>query len=45
MYVGLTRDKIDRIIDEHIIGGRVVEEYVVPEEMWGDPIEPASVSH
>ncbi len=44
MYVGLTKAKIDRIIDEHIIGGNVVEEYVVPEEMWGEPIAPASVA-
>ena len=45
MYVGLTKDKIDRIIDEHIIGGNIVSEYVIPEEMWGEPISPASVAH
>jgi (2Fe-2S) ferredoxin len=28
MYVELTKEKIDRIIDEHIIGGNVVNEYV-----------------
>lgn len=44
MYVGLTKDKIDRIIDEHIIGGNVVSEYVIPDEMWGEPISPASVA-
>ena len=43
MYVGLTKEKINRIIDEHIIGGKVVEEYVIPAEMWGDPISPASL--
>ena len=43
MYVGLTKEKIDKIIDEHIIGGNVVSEYVVPEAMWGDPIAPASL--
>ena len=43
MYVGLTKEKIDKIIDEHIIGGNVVSEYVVPDEMWGDPIDPASL--
>jgi len=45
MYVGLNKDKekIDRIIDEHIIGGNVVSEYVVPEAMWGEPIDPASL--
>jgi len=29
MYVELTKEKIDRIIDEHIIGGNVVNEYVI----------------
>lgn len=42
MYVGLTKEKISRIIDEHIIGGNVVEEYVIPEEMWGEPVDPAT---
>lgn len=40
MYVGLTKEKIDRIIDEHIIGGNVVEEYLAPQEFWGDAITP-----
>ena len=44
MYVGLTKDKISRIIDEHIIGGNVVEEYVIPAEVWGEPIAPASMA-
>jgi len=44
MYVGLTKEKIDRIIDEHIIGGTVVSEYVIAEEAWGEPISPASVA-
>ncbi|MCW8822062.1 MAG: (2Fe-2S) ferredoxin domain-containing protein [Sulfurovum sp.] len=44
MYVGLTKDKISRIIDEHIIGGNVVEEYVIPAEAWGEPIAPASMA-
>jgi (2Fe-2S) ferredoxin len=42
MYVGLTKDKIDRIIDEHIIGGNVVSEYVVPDAMRGEAVAPAS---
>ena len=45
MYVGLDKAKIDRIIDEHLIGGNVVNEYVIPEEFWGEPIEPASVAN
>lgn len=44
MYVGLTKDKISRIIDEHIIGGNVVEEYVIPAAAWGEPIAPASMA-
>jgi len=44
MYVGLDKAKIDRIIDEHLIGGNVVNEYVIPEEFWGEPIAPASVA-
>ena len=44
MYVGLTKEKIDRIIDEHIIGGNVVEEYVIPDEMWGEPIPPSQMA-
>ena len=44
MYVGLTKEKIDRIIDEHILGGKVVEEYVIPDEMWGEPIAPSSMA-
>ncbi len=43
MYVGLTKEKIDRIIDEHIIGGNVVTDYVISDEMWGEPITPASM--
>ena len=41
MYVGLTEEKIDRIIAEHIIGGKVVEEYVIAEEFWDAPMSPA----
>ncbi len=40
MYAGLTKEKIDRIIDEHIIGGKVVEEFVIEKEAWDDPITP-----
>jgi (2Fe-2S) ferredoxin len=43
MYVGLTKEKIDRIVDEHIIGGNVVDDYVIAEEAWGEPTSPASL--
>jgi (2Fe-2S) ferredoxin len=44
MYVGLTKEKIDRIIDEHIIGGNVVAEYVIGDEVWGEPIAPSAMA-
>ncbi|OQX57353.1 MAG: ferredoxin [Helicobacteraceae bacterium 4484_230] len=40
MYVGLDKQKIDRIIDEHIIGGNPVDEYIISEEEWDAPISP-----
>jgi len=40
MYVNLDKDKITRIIDEHIIGGKVVEEYLIPEEFWDEALSP-----
>ncbi len=43
MYVGLTEEKIDRIISEHIIGGNVVEEYVIDPEMWDTAISPTDM--
>jgi (2Fe-2S) ferredoxin len=43
MYVNLNKEKIDRIIEEHIIGGNVVEEYVIPLEMWGEAIDPKTL--
>jgi (2Fe-2S) ferredoxin len=43
MYVELTKEKIDRIIDEHIIGGNVVDEYIIDDEAWGDPIAPSAM--
>jgi len=43
MYAGLTKDAIDRIIDEHIIGGNVVEEFVISDELWDAPITPADM--
>ncbi|MDD5406438.1 MAG: (2Fe-2S) ferredoxin domain-containing protein [Sulfurovaceae bacterium] len=43
MYVGLTKEKIERIIEEHILGGKVVEEYVIDAQLWGEPIDPKSL--
>ena len=44
MYVQLTKEKIDRIINEHIIGGKVVKEYTIPENLWGEPIPPSELA-
>jgi (2Fe-2S) ferredoxin len=43
MYVNLTKEKIDRIVEEHIVGGVVVQEYVIADEFWGEPTPPASL--
>jgi (2Fe-2S) ferredoxin len=43
MYSGLTKEKIEEIIEKHIIGGEVVKEYVIPEELWDAPITPADM--
>jgi len=44
MYVGLTKDKITRIVEEHIIGGNVIPEYVIADEMWGEPVPPSAMA-
>jgi (2Fe-2S) ferredoxin len=38
MYSGLNEEKIDRILDEHIKGGNPVEEYLIDEQFWGEPL-------
>ena len=43
MYAGLTKEKINEIIDRHIIGGEVVQEYVIPSELWDAPITPSDM--
>jgi len=44
MYVELTKEKIDKIVDEHIIGGNVVNEYVIADEMWGEAVPPSEMA-
>jgi len=44
MYVNLTKEKVSRIIDEHIMGGQVVQEFVIADEFWGEPVDPASMA-
>ncbi len=36
MYVQLNKEKIDRIIDEHLIDGNPIQEYIIPEQFWGE---------
>jgi len=43
MYVGMTKDKITRVIDEHIIGGKPVEEHIMPGELRDAPISPEAM--
>jgi len=43
MYVNLTKEKIDKIVESHIIGGEVVQEFVISDDMWGEPIAPSSM--
>jgi (2Fe-2S) ferredoxin len=43
MYTNLTKERIDRIVEEHIINGNIVEEFVIDSEMWDDPISPAEM--
>jgi (2Fe-2S) ferredoxin len=44
MYVQLDKAKIDRIVDEHLIGGTPIQEYIIPEQMWGEAISPADAA-
>jgi (2Fe-2S) ferredoxin len=37
MYVQLTKEKIDRIVEEHLIGGNPIDEYMIPDQFWGKP--------
>lgn len=43
MYAGLNKEKIDKIVEEHILGGNVVEEYVIDSELWDSAITPADM--
>ncbi len=40
MYVQLDKEKITRIIDEHIIGGQPVQEYLISPDFWDEAITP-----
>ena len=38
MYCQLSKEKIDKIIEEHILGGNPVAEYLMPEQYWGEAV-------
>jgi (2Fe-2S) ferredoxin len=40
MYTAVDKPAIDRIIEEHIIGGNPVEELLINSEFWDKPIKP-----
>ncbi|MGM0532986.1 MAG: (2Fe-2S) ferredoxin domain-containing protein [Campylobacterota bacterium] len=44
MYVNLDKEKIDKIIQDHIIGGTPVEEYIIDENLWADPVAPKDLA-
>jgi (2Fe-2S) ferredoxin len=37
MYTRLNEERIDRILDEHIKGGKPVTEFLIEEQFWGEP--------
>lgn len=43
MYVSLTKEKVERIIDEHILGGNVVSEYLIDDELWDEAVTPSDM--
>lgn len=34
LYANVTRDKVGRIIEEHLLGGKAVEAYLAPAGVW-----------
>jgi len=35
----LSKEKIDKIVDEHIVGGNPIEEYMIADQFWGEPLD------
>lgn len=44
MYANLNKEKIDTIIEKHLIGGTPVVEYTIADEFWGEPVAPAAMA-
>ena len=40
MYVDLTKEKIDEIIESHILNDEPIKKYLIPEEFWAEPLNP-----
>ena len=38
MYCQLSKEKIDKIVEEHILGGNPVSEYLISEQFWGEAV-------
>ncbi len=43
MYAGLTKEKIDTIIDEHILKGNPVKEHIISTDYWDEAISPSKM--
>jgi len=44
MYVNLDKEKIDTIIEKHILGGEPVYEYIIDANLWADPVPPKDLA-
>jgi (2Fe-2S) ferredoxin len=44
MYTAVDKGAIDRIVEEHIIGGNPVEELLIRDEFWGEAIPPSKLA-
>jgi (2Fe-2S) ferredoxin len=40
MYAAVNKDGIKRIVEEHILEGKPVEELLISKDFWDEPISP-----
>ena len=38
MYLSLSTEKMNEIMNEHILGGNPVERYLIPSQFWGEKL-------